>query len=72
MKKIASEGEGGAFLFVEAIPFIRAYYVMLDIASIEITYQPFDPPQSVAHAVIKDRFLNFLLINNLPYFLFMN
>ena len=31
MKKIASEGEGGAFLFVEAIPFGRYYYIMSDI-----------------------------------------
>ena len=45
---------------------------MLDMASIEIIKQPFDPPQSTAHAVIKDGFFNLLLIDNSPYFLFMN
>ena len=46
--------------------------MMLDMASIEIISQPFDPPQLIAHAVIKDSFLNFLIIDNSPYFLFMN
>ena len=36
VKKRASERERGAFLFVEAIPFSRGYYMMLDMASIEI------------------------------------
>ena len=45
VKKIAIEGEGGgrrggreggAFLFVEAIPLGRYYYMMSDTASIEI------------------------------------
>ena len=30
-KKRASKGEEGAFLFAEAIPFSRGYYVMLDV-----------------------------------------
>ena len=31
-----------------------------------------DPPQLTVHAVIKDGFLKFLIIDNSPYFLFMN
>ena len=46
--------------------------MILDMASIEIIWITFDPPQLTAHAAIKDSFLNFLIIDNSPYFLFMN
>ena len=36
MKKGTGKGEGGAFLLVEAIRFSKDYYMMLDIAFIEI------------------------------------
>ena len=36
VKKRASEGEGGAFLFGKAIYFRRGYYMMLAMAFIEI------------------------------------
>ena len=36
MKKRTGKGEGGAFLLVEAIRFSKDYYMMLDIAFIEI------------------------------------
>ena len=46
--------------------------MMLDMMSIEIIQQPFDRPQLTAHTVIKDGFPDFLLVDNSPYFLFMN
>ena len=44
---------------------------MSDMASIEIVLKPFDLRQLAAHAVIKDGFLNFLLNDSLPFFLFV-
>ena len=35
-ERVRGRGEGGIFLFVEAIPFSRGYYIKLDMASIEI------------------------------------
>ena len=64
--------EEGCIFFEEAILFSRGYYMMLDMMSIEIIQQPFDPLQLTAHTVIKDGFPDFLLVDNSPYFLFMN
>ena len=36
VKKRTGKGEGGAFLLVEAIRFSKDYYMMLDVAFIEI------------------------------------
>ena len=46
--------------------------MMLDMASIEIIWLTFDPPQLTAHAVNKDSFFKFVIIDNSQYFLFMN
>ena len=46
--------------------------MMLDLAFIEIIQEPFDLSQLTADAKIKDGFPNFLIIDNSPYFLFMN
>ena len=35
MKRM-SDGEGGVFVFVDAIPSCRGYYVILDIPSVEM------------------------------------
>ena len=46
--------------------------MMLDLAFIEIIQEPFGLSQLTADAKIKDGFPNFLIIDNSPYFLFMN